>query len=162
MSILMTSYLDRIWPGVLVIALLLGMLRGRAFTWMRVAIYVISFMMLRDALFTSRLWQITGWPMPWMRFARDQVSLGLMGAASGLIVLALWRSERELSRGITWTRKKPVSAIGLGLAGGLAIAGPALVAGAFVSPWLRGGVVPYAFWPALAWLSFLGNLLEEL
>ncbi|HUP56049.1 MAG TPA: CPBP family glutamic-type intramembrane protease [Bdellovibrionota bacterium] len=127
----------------------------------RLAVYLLLFMLFRDALSLSGLWSVGGGYFLWMRFAQNVPSLLLLGAFSALFVLGLFHWERELARGVRWIRGSAARAVGLGLLGGAIVAGPALVAGFFVSSWGRGGPVPVSLWPAIAWLSFAGNLLEE-
>jgi membrane protease YdiL (CAAX protease family) len=101
-------------------------------------------------------------PVIWMRFARDGVSLFLLGAFSLGIVYALQRFEPELARTVVWRRKPWAQSVGLGLATGALIGAPAVAMGFFVPSWARGGSVALSFLPMVAWLSFAGNLLEEL
>src|SRR3954464_457620 len=120
------------------------------------------FVLMRDAMTPAGLWHIGTMPVIWIRFARDQVSLVVLGALSLGIVLAIQRLEPKLARTVVWKKRQLGRAVGIGLAAGALVGGPSVIFSMFVPAWLRGGGVQLSLWPALLWLTMAGNLFEEL
>lgn len=125
-------------------------------------IYLLLFVLLRDAMAPAGIWHISGQPVLWIRFARAPEILFLLGASSALLVLALQRFEPALARRVVWRKKSWERAVGWGLGGGILIGAPSVLLGFFISSWARGGAVPSSLWFWIAWVSFLGNWLEEM
>jgi len=119
------------------------------------------FVIMRDAMTPSGLWHIGTMPVVWIRFARDQVSLLVLGVLSLGIVYLVQRLEPKLAKTVVWKKRKTGRAIGIGLLAGGLIGAPSVVFSIFVPAWLRGGAVQPALWPSLLFLAMAGNLLEE-
>jgi len=162
MNVLLLNYAGRLWPGVAAGLGLIAILKKKAPPEARLVVYILLFIVLRDALAPSGLWHIGTMPVIWMRFARDPFVLYLLGAFSLALVYAVQRFEPELARLVVWRRKPWVHALPLGLAGGLVVGAPAAIFAFFVPAWVRGGAVNVALWFPILWLTLTGNLVEEL
>jgi membrane protease YdiL (CAAX protease family) len=161
MSVLTVSYLEHIAPGVLVIAALLLLMKGRALSDLRIVLYVWAFSFFRDCMIPAGLWHIGGGAFLWIRFAHSTLDLLGLAVGSAAMVYALVRFEPSLRPLLVWRRRPWSWTIGFGVAGALVVGAPALILGAYVPSWFRGGPVPYELWPALLAVTLVGNLLEE-
>src|SRR6185503_11000481 len=108
---------------------------------MRIPVYILLFIMMRDAMTPSGLWHIGTMPVVWIRFARDQVSLAVIGLLSLGIVYAVQKLEPKLAKLVVWKKKAPARALGIGAVAGLVIGAPSVIFSAFVPAWIRGGAV---------------------
>lgn len=158
----LTDYLSRISPALAVVALVFVLVRPGKH--LRVVLYILTFILLRDALTPASLWRlgVTG-GVPWIRLFPSRVFLAGMALASLAAVGLLIRFDPENSREVVFLRK------GEGLKGWLsALAALAVLLAPFVVLYGRidledrGGAVDPAFLAPLLLFAVAGNLLEEL
>ncbi|ANY07326.1 hypothetical protein [Pseudonocardia sp. HH130630-07] len=102
-SVFLVDYPLRLLPGTLVLGALFVVL-GRAATPLRIAVLVLGFVLVRDAMTPLGLWTMGVAPVgvPWLRFAPDPVvlvGLGLAGAAGALAVAS---GPRDLRGLVVW------------------------------------------------------------
>ena len=156
------DYLIRISPAIAVVVLVFILVRpGKQ---ARVVLYILTFILLRDALTPSSLWRLGVTDgIPWIRLFPNHVFLLGTALSSLTAVGLLVLLDRENSREVVFLRK------GTELEGWVS----ALVALAvLLSPFVllyrridlmdRGGVVDPAFVGSILIFALAGNLLEEL
>lgn len=150
----------RIVPGMLVLGAGVAVLRGRATVQLRVLLYVLAFVLLRDAMTPLGLWRIgvTDGRAFWLRFVDDAVVLVVLAVTSLLVAVALPRLDRDVT--VRWGRLGPRPLVE-GVAGVAVIVAPVALVGWGVPVAARGGAVAWSLVPAVLLLAFLGNLLEE-
>ena len=150
----------RCLPALLVGVLLLVML-PRKMTEFRLAIYIMLFVLLRDAMTPLGMWRLGSAGGFWLRLSESPVMLIGVGAmAAGLVLLTNF-FEPELARVLVWRRGSWLSVILIGFAGAIVIAAPMFAIYARVPIAQRGGHVSHSFWPALFAFCLLGNFYEE-
>lgn len=148
-------------PGLLLFSILLLFLR-HASRSIRLWLYILAFILIRDSMTPTGLWSIGADPVFWLRFAADGVLLLILAAGSLVMSLAIMAFERGKGPSPAWFTTGRFSAVGMGVAGALAAAGPVLLFRIGILPGELGGPFPLALAPALLAVTLAGNLLEEL
>jgi membrane protease YdiL (CAAX protease family) len=162
MSYILMNYAQRIAPGIAALLALIWLFRKRPAPDVRLVVYILLFVLVRDAMVPGGLWHVGTFPVLWMRFNRNPWLLLGLGAITAAMAWAVQRFEPELARLVVWRGKSVPKTLGLGFLAGLLVGAPALIMGIFVPAWVRGGVLPLALWPSVLWISLSGNFLEEL
>lgn len=150
----------RCLPALLVGVALLVLL-PRRMTELRLAIYVMLFVLLRDAMTPLGMWRLGNAGGFWLRLSESPVVLIGVGAlAAGLVLLTNF-FEPELARVVVWKRGSWLSIIVIGIAGAVIVAAPMFLIYTRVPIAHRGGHVPHSLLPATFAFCLLGNLYEE-
>lgn len=157
---LLTTYFLRIMPGFALAALLLWLL-PRKESLARILIYVMLFVLLRDAMTPLGIWRIQGDFVVWMRFMPDGVLTSLLGLSCLGIVGATYAFETDLRKLLIWFKGKKALGVAVGLGAALLLFVPIQLAYNMIPLAQRGGPVAFGLWPGLLLLSFLGNFYEE-
>ena len=158
----LTDYAFRVTPALVLVALLYTLLRGRQALPLRIVLVIIGFLVVRDTLVLFEIWGYgvtSGW-LPWLRFTNDPLLVSLLAVGSLVMTLFLVLIERDGESLLVWGRWK-WSHLGWGLLGGIAIAGPLIVAYQFVPLADRGGSVPNSMIAPLLVTAAFGNLTED-
>ena len=154
------DYIIRILPGLLLMALVFGVLKPRA--GLRVIIYISSFILMRDALTPLGLWKIGKTDgIFWLRLSTDPVFLILFGLCSLLMVMALFAFDRENRQHLIWFKKKKLIGLILGIIGGMAVVLPYFILYRGIEIGQRGGAVDTALHIPIFIFALFGNLFEE-
>lgn len=156
------DYAVRITPAVFVIAIVFVLLRPARHG--RVLFYILTFILVRDALTPSSLWDfgVTG-GVPWLRLFPSHFFLISMGLSSLVIVLLLVRFDRENSREVVFFRNHQVIRGGAAALVGLAVLlAPFVVSYQTIAIEDRGGWVDGSLIGSILLFALFGNLLEEL
>lgn len=156
------DYIQRTAPGAVLIALVFILVRPTKHV--RVVLYILTFVLLRDAMTPSSLWSLgvtNG--VPWIRLFPSHLFLLGMGFSSLSLVALLVVLDKENSRGVVFLRQDRGMPAWLAAALGLAI----LLAPIFLSYQgigidERGGVVDTQLVGSILVFALFGNLLEEL
>jgi len=155
------SYMMKLGPGFLLVFLLL-FLGGRHSRGLRIFIYLLGFILMRDLMTPFGFWTFGSGPVFWLRFAADGALLAVLSLASlGMSALVLVNERRWGNRPV-WFKEQAGRGILAGLLGALAVTLPLLLAYRGILPGERGGVFPASLIPLVFFLGLSGNLLEEL
>jgi membrane protease YdiL (CAAX protease family) len=149
------NYSGLILPGMILMLGLLVLIPRNA-PQLRIGVYILAFILIRDAMTPARLWSIDGTMR--LAFHRDPLVLAGLGLASVSLVWALVRFDRSLRPLLIWSRGSTVRGVVAGFAAGVIIAIPVmLLTGHGWSKFSAPG--PYL--AGLAVVALFGNLLEE-
>lgn len=159
---IISTYLLRVLPGIILVCAVLIFTRPPAAA--RVGLYLLVFVLLRDALTPLGLWSFGSHRgVFWIRLADDPWFLVLFGMSAAVLSGVLYLADAENRKGIVWIRGTAVPAVSAGMAGLLAVVLPfAILYRALVPIAMRGGPVAIRMLPAILVFAMLGNLLEEL
>jgi membrane protease YdiL (CAAX protease family) len=148
----------RVAPGFLIgILTLFAVPRQRPD--LRLVVYILLFVLLRDALTPLGLWTLT--PGGSIRLPSDPVLLIDLGLASFASVFVINAFEPELARLLVWFRGKPGWAVLAGILGMVVVVAPVLVLRRTLLPEVPLPPVPAINLGPLLVLALLGNFLEE-
>lgn len=162
-------YLLRVLPGLTVIAL--AFLAARPSRNVRVGLYLLAFVLLRDAMTPLGLWSFGARNgVFWIRLSTDPWFLLAFGVAAlgiSLGVLTLDRGNREAvhlfrRRGGTGTPAGIGAGVAAGIGGALLVVAPFWWLYRGIPIYLRGGSVAHHLIPAILVFALLGNFMEEL
>ncbi|PRX96059.1 CPBP family intramembrane glutamic endopeptidase [Allonocardiopsis opalescens] len=156
------AYAARILPGLLLIAWCFALARRGGDPLPRIAVLLLGFVLLRDAMTPTGLWRLgsVDGVLVWLRFTENALTLVLLGLGTLAATGALLRFDPELRALVRWGRAD-AAAVALGLGGGLAAAAPVLALNLLWPVHERGGAVALGLLPVLAFFSLSGNLAEE-
>ena len=159
---IMSTYLVRVLPGLALVGAVLYFTRPNAAA--RVAIYLLVFVLLRDALTPLGLWSFGAYRgVFWIRLSDDPWFLVLFGISAAALAGGLYFADAENRKGIAWLRGSTVPAVSAGLAGFVAVVLPFVALYRLLVPLeMRGDAVAARLLPAILVFAMLGNLLEEL
>jgi uncharacterized protein len=152
-------YILRIIPGIALGILLL--LFARPSKIARVAIYLMFFILMRDALTPLGLWSLGTEGFLWIRLHDDPLFLILFGLASGLLTTTVFFFDRGNREFFRWLRGNPLIGLLIGLAGALLVVSPFFAFYSGVPLADRGGSVAAQLILPIFVFALLGNLLEE-
>jgi membrane protease YdiL (CAAX protease family) len=154
---MLTAYLLRLLPGLVVLAGLLVLL-PKAATELRLFVYILAFVLARDVMTPIGLWTISSSMV--LRFDRDPLAMLCLGAGSAALGGLILRLEPDLASLVVWWRGPRPLALAAGVGTALVAALPVhLGYAAVASP---ASALPLTELPALLVLALLGNFLEEL
>lgn len=156
------DYVNRTAPAVGLIALIFVLARPNR--QVRVLLYTLTFILLRDALTPSSLWSLgIAGGVPWIRFYPSHLFLIGMGVSSLLFTVLLVVGDRENSQDVVFLRKGDslrgwiASVVGL-----VVVLTPILIASHRIGIEERGGAVDPNLLGSILVFALSGNLLEEL
>ena len=153
-------YMARILPGLVLGGACLVALRRRAPS-VRIFVYILIFILTRDAMTPLGLWEFGATNGFWLRFTAPGPILIILGITSALIVVAMQTGDPEVREYVEWFVGPRPAAVFEGIAGALLVAAPLCLWYLFVPIEARGGVVATGLLPAVLVLALLGNLYEE-
>lgn len=149
------NYSALILPGMALMIALLVLIPRNA-PQLRIAVYILAFILIRDAMTPAGLWAIDGTLR--LAFHPDPLVLAGLGIGSLSLVLALVRFDVSLRPLLTWSRGAAAPGILAGLGAGAMIAIPVMLMTGH--GWAKFSE-PGAFLAGLAVVAVFGNLLEE-
>jgi hypothetical protein len=154
------EYFSRILPGLVLIGATFLLIKPRAH--LRMAIYILAFALMRDAMTPLGLWRLGAERgVLWIRLSTDPLFLVFFGLGSSLIVAAMYAFDEENRKHLTWFRAGKVQGLLVGLAGCILVVAPLFVAYRRIDLGLRGGPVSPSLLPSILAFAMLGNLYEE-
>jgi uncharacterized protein len=156
---ILVKYLARVVPGVILGLITLLLIRRQP--RLRIVLYLVLFILLRDAMTPLRLWSFGTSGFFWIRVSSDPWFLVVFGLASLGITLAVYHFDRANQSLVRWTRGKPLSALVWGIGGAILVVAPLAVSYRSTLIESRGGSVPFHSIPAILIFAMLGNFLEE-
>jgi membrane protease YdiL (CAAX protease family) len=157
---LFAEYIIRVLPG-LVAGVSFVLLLPRDRTGLRIASYILIFVLVRDAMTPLGLWRIGGEGFLWIRLIDDPLMLVVLGAMSASLVLCIYIFDKDTRQYIVPFRRSPVKGVPVGIAGALVVAAPFLLFYSSVPIAARGGVVSSGLLIPILVFALLGNFLEE-
>lgn len=160
------SWLLSILPGMLLGVVLLLLIPQKGFGPLRLGVWILLFILSRDAMTAAGFWFLGKEPVFWLRFAADGPLLLVLGLASIGMTVAMVLLEPELKPYLVWfmpehSRRRRILALGTGLGAAVLAAGPLLIMYLWPVAGERGGTFPPGLIPALLLTTLGGNLLEE-
>jgi hypothetical protein len=153
------EYFLRITPGV--VLLILTFIIARPGPLARIVLYILAFILMRDAMTPLKLWTFGKEGFFWVRLSDDPWFLILFGASSALLMMGFYLADRENRDKVSFFRGNRAAGIVIGILGALAAAGPLLIIYTQVDIGIRGGVVPLSLLPFLLVFALAGNFFEE-
>jgi len=168
---MLSSYISRVvWSFLSAYALLLALPRGTnpkqsntAIAALRLSIHLYLFLVLRDALTPEHIWYLRrdGWQIH-LGFIDSPPILVVLGFASLMSVLAMYRLEPQFESLVVVWRNTVAQSVYWGVAGAVAIVLPSLVLKALFEPPVLASE-PWNMTHVLAvlFMALLGNLYEE-
>lgn len=157
---LLFEYLVRIIPGFCVGVLFVLLLPNKSVE-LRIASYILIFVLIRDAMTPLGLWEFGNEGFFWMRFIDDPLMLVILGVTSFMLVLCAYLLDLDTRRYIVLFRTHYLKAIPAGIIGALAVAAPLLAVYTGTPIQARGGIVPICLTVPILVMALFGNLLEE-
>ncbi len=157
--ITLSEFLVRISPGA--ILLILAFIIARPGPMGRIALYILAFILMRDAMTPLKLWTFGREGFFWLRFSDNPWFLLLFGAGSALLMTGFYLADRENRDKVTFFRGNRAAGIVIGILGGLAAAAPLLIIYTQVDISVRGGAVSTALLVPTLFLALTGNFFEE-
>jgi len=156
------GYLARIYPA-LGMGLLCLWLAPKHSLLLRLFIYVLMFIVLRDVMTPLGWWHFGTEAVFWLRVSLSPLLLCLVGAVSIAIVALINFAEPDLSALIAYRKGGWLRTFGAGLLGAVLIAAPLLVLYTFVPVTVRGGQTPddLSLMPTLLFFCLAANFYEE-
>ncbi|TGK39738.1 CPBP family intramembrane glutamic endopeptidase [Leptospira andrefontaineae] len=129
---------------------------------LRILIYILLFVLFRDAMTGAGLWSIGSEGGFWIRLSKSSLILVTLGATSIVLVFILWKFDIENRRWVLWFRGNQVFGVLLGLLSSVAIALPVWILNRSLSGGgIPGGEVDVSLLLPMLWFSLAGNLYEE-
>ncbi|AKQ64583.1 hypothetical protein A176_001495 [Myxococcus hansupus] len=157
---LLLAYTSRLLPGGVLGAVLLWLL-PRSRIELRLAVWVMLFILMRDLMTPLGLWQFGVEGGFWLRMSSDAGFLLLMGLSSAAMVWVMNASDPALAREVVWLRGGWGEALAWGgLGAGVVVLPVWFFSGGGSSAGEPGAVAP-ALLPVLAVFCLLGNFYEE-
>jgi len=157
---LLIAYTLRIVPGVLAGIFFVALLPRKSIE-LRIASYILLFVLIRDAMTPLGLWSFGTEGFFWMRFIGDPWIMIILGVLSGLLVLAVYLLDSDTRQYIVLLRAHYLKAIPAGIVGAIVIAAPLLAVYTAFPIEARGGSVPAALMVPILVMALFGNFLEE-
>ncbi|MEW6776481.1 MAG: CPBP family intramembrane glutamic endopeptidase [Bdellovibrionota bacterium] len=160
---LLVEYNERITPGFLLFALVLWVL-PRDRTELRIVLYILLFILVRDAMTPLGLWRIerAGKALVWLRFVEDPGLLLLLGASCVGLVFGTLAVEKDFKKYVLWRKGPWLQVIAFGFLTGAAVGLPGWILGRDTPLFLKGGAVPAGLLPVIFIFTILGNFYEEM
>jgi membrane protease YdiL (CAAX protease family) len=157
---LFASFIGRIWPGLLLLGAVFVFLKPSKN--LRIVLYLLSFVLLRDAMTPQGLWSFgANYGVFWIRMATDNGFLILFGVSALVLTLGMYWLDKENQDRWHWLRGKPVLGLSLGLVAAALVVLPLAIAYGFQDISLRGGVVDGGQTLPILIFALLGNFMEE-
>ncbi len=156
---LILPYMARILPGFLLGIVLLFIFRKRSH--IRIGIYLLLFILLRDAMTPAGLWSLGREGFFWIRLVENRLFLVFFGFSSALFTLAMTLLDHPNRQVFSWIRPPRVLALVAGLGGALLVVMPFFIIYRSVPISARGGPVPTAMLLPLLFFALAGNWMEE-
>jgi membrane protease YdiL (CAAX protease family) len=157
---LLLAYTLRLLPGLALGGAFLALL-PRARVELRLATWVLLFILMRDAMTPLGLWRFGDEGGFWLRMSQDTGLLLCMGGLAAGLVGVMNRMDPALARAVVWRERGWLETLALGVLGALVVALPLWARSRGVPLAERGGPVPTTVLPALLVFCLLGNLYEE-
>ena len=158
---LLINYILRMLPAVIII--IIGSFLLRPNKSLRIIIYILSFILLRDALTPASLWSlgITN-GVPWIRLYLNHIFLIGMGFFSLIFVILLMLFDKENSKEITLiNRTKAIPGLLFSIVALIILVAPFIIVYGYSNVETRGGIVPEEYIISILFFSLFGNFLEE-
>jgi hypothetical protein len=156
---LIGPYFARILPGfVLGLGLLIVFRRHKD---IRIVIYLLLFVLLRDAMTQAGLWSLGRAGFFWIRLVPNALFLIFFGVSSALLTLAMVAFDRANRGLLVWQKGHWAAGLLAGLGGALLVAAPFVFFYRWVPIGARGGLVPRNLLLPILVFALLGNFLEE-
>ncbi|TGK09536.1 CPBP family intramembrane metalloprotease [Leptospira selangorensis] len=129
---------------------------------LRILIYILLFVLFRDAMTGAGLWSLGSDGGFWIRLSNSSLVLVVLGATSLILVCTLWKFDIENRKWVLWFRGNQVLGILFGLLSAVAIALPVWILNRSLSGTrILGGEVDMGLLLPMLWFSLAGNLYEE-
>ncbi len=158
---LLVQYVMKVLPGLLAAGLLFVFIRPER--KLRIVLYILMFVLVRDAMTPMQLWFIGKTKgVLWIRILSNPSFLVLFAVCSLIIVLLLTVFDRENSKHISWYSDTRIIASFFGFVGAGIVVLPYFFLYRGIDIGLRGGAVPAGLLIPLLIFAFCGNLVEEL
>jgi len=157
---LLSGFFIRILPGM-VLAVSMLILIPRRLVLLRIFIYIMIFIFIRDAMTPAGLWSFGTESFFWIRFVQDPVTIILFGLSSIGFVFLMNRIDPACGDLIMWINGSRINALFTGAAGAVLVVLPLFLFYINTDISFRGGTVPYSMIPALFLVAFGGNFYEE-
>jgi membrane protease YdiL (CAAX protease family) len=156
---LLFAYLERIWPALVLFALLFAVVKPPAFG--RLVIYIALFVLVRDAMTPLGLWSFGGEGFFWIRMSPDPLVLLLFAAGSLLAMLILLVSDRDNRGWFRYFSNDRTAGLLFGLVAAFLTAAPFIFLYRGLDIAERGGSVAPSLLAPLFLFAMLGNFVEE-
>lgn len=150
----------RIFPG-LMLAVIFLFLVPRNMRGVRIFAYIMTFVLIRDAMTPLGFWSFGTDGFFWIRFASEPLQLAILGFSSLGLVAVMYLVEPELKDLVCWIKGRPVTGFVVGILAVLIITAPLVIVYRFVPLADRGGTVAGHMLAPLLVVTLLGNLYEE-
>lgn len=157
---LLISYLIRVIPGILLGVFLLLLLPKKQ-TAIRMIVYILLFVLTRDAMTPMGLWTFGTDGFFWLRFINDPIVLIILGLVSAGMVLTMNYAEKDLKALLVWNKESVTKSIFFGVLGAAAVALPLIFIYLSTPIGIRGGKPENYMLFSILILALLGNLYEE-
>lgn len=157
---MLINYCLRIFPGIGLVALVFILIKPNVY--FRTAIYIFTFILMRDAMTPLGLWTLGKEKgIVWLRMSSDPMFLIIFAATSLIMVSALYVFDKDNRKYLTWFRHRRLTGLIYGILGCIIVTAPffILYKGIHISD--RGGIVNASLLLPLLLFSMFGNLLEE-
>ncbi|MBX7059111.1 MAG: CPBP family intramembrane metalloprotease [Leptospirales bacterium] len=160
LAYLLTDYLPRILPGLLLIGLTLSLVPLRYWRF-HLALHIVLFILIRDSMTPAGFWSLGREGGFWLRLDAGPLALIALGLGAVGLTLASNRLEAPMRERLVYLRGNRVLALAIGLGGAALIVSPFLFLYSGVAPEARGGAVSLERLPYLFFFALCGAFYEE-
>lgn len=158
---ILIPYLLRIAPGMILTAAILILMKKRS-PLLHLFVFIMLFLLTRDAMTPEKLWSFGTEGFFWMRFVPDPIVLCFIGLTSLIMVFVMNKLSPELKAVIIWKKGSTLSGLAAGLASSLLVVTPFILMQLSTPIAERGGTVPLHILPFVLFTALAGNLYEEI
>ncbi|PKA17956.1 CPBP family intramembrane glutamic endopeptidase [Leptospira haakeii] len=129
---------------------------------LRILIYILLFVLFRDAMTGTGLWSLGSDGGFWIRLSNSSLVLVALGFTSLVLVFTLWKFDIENRKLVLWFKGNQVLGVLFGLLSAVAIVLPVWILNRSLSGGkISGGEVDTSLLLPMLWFSLAGNLYEE-
>ncbi|PJZ69287.1 hypothetical protein CH373_14310 [Leptospira perolatii] len=153
------DYILRVLPALAITVLFWISIKPDA--RLRILIYILLFVLFRDAMTGARLWAFGSAGGFWIRLSDSPPILILLGFFSLAIVVSLWKFDSENREWILWVNGNKILGITVGILSGILVALPIWFLNRWTGSSNAGGIVSSSLYLPLLWFALVGNLYEE-
>lgn len=150
----------RLMPGLVMGVLFLAAV-PRKILPIRIFIYILLFIIIRDLMTPFEFWSFGSDGFFWIRWIDNSAHLILFGLASPLLVWTMNRIDPDLKDLLVWFKGSKAIGLVIGVAGAIVVALPLFLIYQFIPIDQRGGEVDRRLILPILLIALGGNLYEE-
>lgn len=157
--IIINEYIIRILPSFILAIIILVTIKPTPLV--RVGVYIMVFIVMRDTLTPLKLWYLGTEGFIWIRLYNDPIYLIIVGLLSAVLLATVYFFDKDNRKFFIWFRGRRVHGILAGILTAILVVIPFLIMYRHIPIEQRGGEVSSSLIVPILVFALLGNLLEE-